>query len=76
MNTASTVVIGRIPVLECLRAKKRAPRKLWLQSGAQGLESIQRAAGGVQVAEVSRHELDQMARGNVPTMRSKSAKTR
>jgi 23S rRNA (guanosine2251-2'-O)-methyltransferase len=65
VNNTSSVVIGRIPVLECLRARKRPGRKLWLQAGSQGLEAIRNAAGGLPVTEVPRHELDQMARGSL-----------
>lgn len=56
-------VIGRIPVLECLRAKKRTARRLFLLRDAKGLEVLREAAGRVPIEECSRAELDEMANG-------------
>lgn len=56
-------VIGRIPVLECLRAKKRTARRLFLLRGGKGLEPIQAAAGWIPVEECSRSDLDALAKG-------------
>ena len=56
-------VIGRIPVLECLRAGKRPARRLFVLDGARGLEDILRAASGIQVDQCSRRELDAMVQG-------------
>jgi 23S rRNA (guanosine2251-2'-O)-methyltransferase len=53
-------VVGRIPVLECLRARKRRPHRLYLLEGAKGLDAIREAAGGVPIEERPRRELDQM----------------
>lgn len=58
-------IIGRIPVLECLRARRRAPRRLYVLSGAKGLEEILAAAAHVPVEERPRIQLDQLARGAV-----------
>ena len=51
-------VVGRIPVLECLRTKRRAAHRLWMLAGAKGLEPIRAAAGQVPCAECTRRELD------------------
>lgn len=56
-------VIGRIPVLECLRAKKRTARRLFLLRDGKGLDAIKSAAGPVPVEERPRVELDAMANG-------------
>lgn len=58
-------VLGRIPVLESLRAKKRRARRLFVLHGAQGLEDILEAAAGVPVEQRPRQELDQLADGAV-----------
>lgn len=58
-------VIGRIPVLESLRARKREPRRLFLLRGAKGLDDIRASAGGTPVQECSRDELDRMVDGAV-----------
>ncbi len=56
-------VIGRIPVLECLRAGKRPARRLFVLDGAKGLDEIIAAAAGISVEPRSRKELDDMVRG-------------
>jgi 23S rRNA (guanosine2251-2'-O)-methyltransferase len=60
-----SVVAGRIPVLECLRAGKRKGHVLHLLKGAKGLEAVQEAAGSLPLVECSRHELDDLAGGVV-----------
>jgi 23S rRNA (guanosine2251-2'-O)-methyltransferase len=61
----SGLVLGRIPVLEALRARKRTPRKLWLLDGAQGVEGLLEAAGAVTVKRCDRRTLDDKAGGAV-----------
>jgi len=56
-------VVGRIPVLECLRAAKRRPRKMAVLRSAKGLDPIIDMARGIPVEEVSREALDRMAGG-------------
>jgi len=56
-------VIGRIPVLECLRAKKRPARRLFLLRGGKGLESIRRAANQIPVEDCSRSDFDDLPKG-------------
>ncbi|GMV92482.1 MAG: putative tRNA/rRNA methyltransferase [Candidatus Hydrogenedentota bacterium] len=58
-------VIGRIPVLECLRAKKRTARRLFLLRDAKGLEAIRAAAGPIPVEECSRQDLDNLSKGAI-----------
>jgi 23S rRNA (guanosine2251-2'-O)-methyltransferase len=58
-------VIGRIPVLECLRAKKRIARRLFLLRDSKGLEPIRAAAPRIPVEECSRADLDALAKGAV-----------
>lgn len=58
-------IAGRIPVLECLRARKRAARRLCVLASAKGLEAILDAAGGVPIQECSRNELDALVEGTV-----------
>ncbi len=53
-------VAGRIPVLECLRAQKRAAHKLYVLAGARGIEDILRAASQISVIECSRQDLDRL----------------
>lgn len=56
-------VIGRIPVLECLRARRRKALQLFLLDSGKGLEEIRRAAGHIPVQTMPRQELDRMAGG-------------
>ncbi len=63
MSPKPETVCGRIPVIESLRAGKRAPRRLLLLKGAKGLEAIRAAAGEIPVVEVERRELDRMTGG-------------
>lgn len=55
-------VIGRIPVLECLRAGKRPARRLFVLDTAKGVDAILDAAAGVPVEHCSRRELDAMVK--------------
>jgi 23S rRNA (guanosine2251-2'-O)-methyltransferase len=64
-STLRDRVIGRIPVLECLRAKKRIARRLFLLRDAKGLEAIRAAAGTIPVQECARADLDNLAKGAV-----------
>ena len=57
------LVIGRIPVLECLRAKKRAARRLFILQDAKGLDPILQAARTLPVQKMTRQELDKLTRG-------------
>jgi 23S rRNA (guanosine2251-2'-O)-methyltransferase len=59
------VVLGRNPVLECLRARVPATA-LWVMLGAESderlTESVQRAAdAGIAILEVQKHDLDRMS---------------
>ena len=53
-------VAGRIPVLECLRARKRQARRLFLLSEAKGIEAIKAAAGNLPIQYCSRQELNKI----------------
>lgn len=63
MSNHHETVIGRIPVLECLRARRRKALQLFLLDSAQGLGEIRAAAGHVPVREVPRMELDKLSGG-------------
>lgn len=54
-------IAGRIPVLECLRAGRRAARRLYLLRDAKGLDSLRHAARGIPIEEHDRRRLDQLA---------------
>jgi len=56
-------IVGRIPVLEALRAQKRAPRRLLILEGAKGVEAIVDAAPGIPIEYGARQDLDVLARG-------------
>lgn len=58
-------VIGRIPVLECLRAGKRKAKRLYIARDAKGIENIRAAAGDVPVSVCSRDEIAALAPGTV-----------
>lgn len=58
-------VVGRIPVLECLRAGKRPARRLFVRAGARDLEEIVAAAGRTQVETCDAGTLDRMAGGGL-----------
>lgn len=58
-------VIGRIPVLECLRARRRAAHKLYLLADAKDLIEIKRAAPHVPTEYLARKDLDKLAGGAV-----------
>ena len=53
-------IAGRIPVLECLKARKRKAHQLYVLEGAPGLEDIRRAASGLSVVSMPRRDLDQI----------------
>ena len=57
------LVLGRIPVLACIEAKKRKALTLHVQQGATGLEAITAAARGIEVRTVPREQLDRLAAG-------------
>ncbi len=58
-------IIGRIPVLECLRAGRRRPYRLLLLNGGQDLDEIVQAAGNIPVEHYGRRELDALAKDQV-----------
>tara|TARA_R110001592_G_scaffold24043_1_gene93421 strand:- start:1064 stop:1810 length:747 start_codon:yes stop_codon:yes gene_type:complete len=62
MNNKDTL-IGRIPVLECLRAKRRKALQLFILESGNGLEEITSAARSIPIEKVSRLELDRMTDG-------------
>lgn len=64
MTQLSNKVVGRIPVLECLRAHRRAAHTLYVLQGAKGLEPIVSAAR-IPVVECTRRDLDNLAAGAV-----------
>lgn len=64
-TTDSGCVIGRIPVLECLRAGKRPARGLFVRAGLRDLDDILTAAGSIPVEECDATTLDRMAGGGV-----------
>lgn len=58
------MVLGRIPVLECLRAGRRRPERLCVLRDAKGLREIEEAAGGISIGRYSRKELDAFSHGS------------
>ncbi len=56
-------VVGRTPVLECLRAKKRRAKHLYVLKSARGLDEILEAAKGLPIHQRTRGGLDQIAAG-------------
>lgn len=58
-------VVGRIPVLECLRARKRTARRLYVLRGAQDLDEIRAEAHGIPCEQCDRNRLDQLSGGVV-----------
>ena len=63
MTQKTEIVVGRIPVLECLRARKRKARRLFLLKTAKNLDQIRDAAGSIQLKECKRKELDTLSGG-------------
>lgn len=57
------LVLGRIPVLECLRAGKRKARRLFLLHSAKGMEELEEAAGAVEVIYCPRQDLNHKSNG-------------
>ncbi len=58
-------VIGRIPVLECLRAGKRPARRLFVRAGAQDMEDIHAAAGRTPIEACDAGTLDRKSGGQM-----------
>jgi 23S rRNA (guanosine2251-2'-O)-methyltransferase len=56
-------VIGRIPVLECLRARKRKARRLFYLAQGTGLEEILAAAKAIPCEPRDRQTLDRLTDG-------------
>ena len=56
-------VVGRIPVLECLRAGRRPARRLFLLDRGKGLDEIEKAAANVPIEYTNRGDLDRRANG-------------
>lgn len=54
-------VVGRIPVLEALRAGKRSPHRLFLLRDARGIGDLEAAAVGLSIEYLSRAQLDKMS---------------
>ena len=61
----STIVVGRIPVLECLRARKRTAQRLFLLQTGKGLEALRDTAGNIPVEMVGRYDLDKLSEGTL-----------
>ena len=58
-------IVGRIPVFECLRAKKRRAIRLFTLRSGKGLGRIRAEAAGLPVQECDRRQLDALACGVV-----------
>jgi len=54
------LVAGRIPVLECLHAKRRRVHKLYVLRDATGLDEIRSAAKGIPLEQMSRADMDHL----------------
>lgn len=59
----SDIVVGRIPVLESLRAGKRLPKRLHTLRGAKDIDEIVAAAAGIEIRQTDRSELDRLSGG-------------
>lgn len=61
------IVFGRNAVLECLRARRRAARRLHLLGGGEALDDIRDAAARIhlEIDESARGDLDRLAKGGV-----------
>jgi 23S rRNA (guanosine2251-2'-O)-methyltransferase len=59
------IVYGRIPVLECLKARRRRPSRLFVLVTAHGIEEVLAAAKGVPVEHVDRLMLDRMTHSGI-----------
>jgi 23S rRNA (guanosine2251-2'-O)-methyltransferase len=59
------IVYGRNAALECLRAGRRAVHRVYLQTGSSGTDEFDAAGRESAVEEVSRDELDRLAKGGV-----------
>lgn len=60
MSEKNEIIYGRIPVLECLRARRRPARRLFLLRDAQGAEPILDAARGIPIERCGRNDLDRL----------------
>jgi 23S rRNA (guanosine2251-2'-O)-methyltransferase len=58
-------VVGKNPVMECLRAGKRKAYKLFVLRGAKDIAEIRAAAGSLAIEEMTRQELDSLVPGAV-----------
>jgi 23S rRNA (guanosine2251-2'-O)-methyltransferase len=63
VNHGPDKVIGRIPVLECLRVGKRPATRLYLLKSGKDLDAIRAAAASTPILEVPRDQLDRMTDG-------------
>lgn len=63
MRGKADIVLGRVPVLACLQAGRRMPRRLYVQQGAKGLEKLMRAAPPIPVERRDKNALDKLSRG-------------
>ena len=63
MKRPSQTIVGRIPVLECLRARRRPAHALFVLPGARGIEAILEAAAALPLRETPKKELDRLAGG-------------
>ena len=63
--TNGRLVIGRNPVLACLRAGKRPARRLFILESGENPQPILDAAKGVEVQWKGRKDLDHLAKGGV-----------
>jgi 23S rRNA (guanosine2251-2'-O)-methyltransferase len=59
------IVYGRNAALECLRAQRRTVHRAHLLAGGESLDEFRDAAGGVELDEASRSDLDRLAKGGV-----------
>lgn len=55
------LITGRIPVLECLKARRRPARKLFVLGTGKGLDEIREAAKNLQIVEANRDLLDKIS---------------
>lgn len=63
MSDPRDTVVGRIPVLECLRAGKRPAHCLYVLSSAKGIEEVLEAARSIPIETVGRVDLDRLSGG-------------
>jgi len=63
LKNSSNTVIGRIPVLECLRAQKRKALQLFILDSARDLDDVRAAARNVPIERATRQDLDKLSGG-------------